>query len=232
MPTKIQTHLRSLANPATAAIALKFFKTGPGQYGEGDQFLGIKVPLLRSLVKGYRGTPLNSLSTLMQSKFHEERLFALYLLIDYYQHGNSTAQEQAYEYYLSHTAHINNWDLVDTSAPHIAGHFLADKPRDILYQLVRSHSLWERRIAIVASLHFIRQHDFTDTLNLAEQLLSDPHDLMHKATGWMLREVGKRDQATLEKFLQRHCLNMPRTMLRYAIERLPESLRQNYLKRR
>ncbi|MDP2806265.1 MAG: DNA alkylation repair protein [Gallionellaceae bacterium] len=230
MPTKIQTHLRSIADPAVAKIAQSFFKTGPGQYGEGDIFLGIKVPTLRALIKSYRGTPLKMIDALIKSKFHEERLFALLLLIDFYQRGDEHAQQQAYELYLAHTAHINNWDLVDVSAPHIVGNFLADKPRDTLYHLLKSNSLWERRIAIIATFHFIRQNDFNDTLKIAEHLLSDQHDLMHKAVGWMLREVGKRDQAALERFLRHHCPVMPRTALRYAIERLPEPLRLNYLR--
>ncbi|MEI7841918.1 MAG: DNA alkylation repair protein [Gallionellaceae bacterium] len=231
MPTKIQTHLRSIADPAVAKIAQGFFKTGPGQYGEGDIFLGIKVPTLRALIKSYRDTPLKTIAALIQSKFHEERLFALLLLIDFYQRGDEATQQQSYELYLANTAHINNWDLVDVSAPHIVGNFLADKPRDILYRLMKSNLLWERRISIIATFHFIRQNDFKDTLKIAEHLLGDQHDLMHKAVGWMLREVGKRDQATLEDFLRQHSQTMPRTMLRYSIERLPEELRLHYIKR-
>ncbi len=232
MPTKIQTHLRNIADPAIAKISQGFFKTGPGQYGEGDIFLGIKVPTLRALIKSYRGTSLKTIQALLKSKFHEERVFALFLLIDFYQRADLDAQQHAYELYLANTAHINNWDLVDVSAPHIVGAQLADKSRDILYQLVKSSSLWERRIAIIATFHFIRDNDFTDTLLLAELLLDDPHDLMHKAVGWMLRELGKRNQASLEEFLQRHCLNMPRTMLRYAIEKFPETKRLSYLNMR
>ncbi len=229
MPTKIQTHLRSIADPAIAKISQSFFKTGPGQYGEGDIFLGIKVPTLRALIKKYRGTPLKTIQALIKSKFHEERVFALFLLIDFYQRGTMSDQQQAYELYLANTSHINNWDLVDVSAPHIVGNFLADKPHNKLYQLAQSNSLWERRIAIIATFHFIRQNDFKDTIKIAEHLLTDQHDLMHKAVGWMLREVGKRDQATLESFLQRHCSVMPRTALRYAIERLPTPLRLHFL---
>ena len=179
MPTKIQTHLRSIADPAVAKIAQGFFKTGPGQYGEGDIFLGIKVPTLRALIKSYRDTPLKTIAALIQSKFHEERLFALLLLIDFYQRGDEATQQQSYELYLANTAHINNWDLVDVSAPHIVGNFLADKPRDILYRLMKSNLLWERRISIIATFHFIRQNDFKDTLKIAEHLLGDQHDLMH-----------------------------------------------------
>jgi 3-methyladenine DNA glycosylase AlkD len=225
----IQTQLRSLADPATALISQRFFKTAPGQYGAGDIFLGIKVPALRVLVKTFRGTPPKTIAVLLQSQLHEERLLALLLLIDFYQRGNDADKQQAYDLYLAHTARINNWDLVDVSAPHIVGDFLADKSHQPLYALVKSNSLWERRIAIIATFHFIRRNEFGDALKLAEQLLNDTHDLIHKAVGWMLREVGKRDQTVLEEFLQHHYRNMPRTMLRYAIERLPEIRRKQYL---
>lgn len=225
----IQTHLRSIADPATALGSQRFFKTAPGQYGAGDVFLGIKVPVLRALVKIFRDSPSKTIAALLKSKFHEERLFALLLLIDFYQRGTDADKKQAYDLYLAHTAHINNWDLVDVSAPYIVGNFLEDKPRQILYELVASESLWERRIAIIATFHFIRRNEFTDTLRLAEHLLDDPHDLIHKAVGWMLREVGKRDLAAEEGFLQHHYRIMPRTMLRYAIERFPETRRRQYL---
>lgn len=225
----IQTHLRALADPATAQMSQRFFKTAPGQYGAGDIFLGIKVPTLRAQLRIFRGTALKTVAALLRSEYHEERLFALLLLIDAYQRGNADIQQACYDLYLAHTAHINNWDLVDTSAPHIVGDFLAGRPRQVLNQLVVSPSLWERRIAIIATFHFIRCNEFTDTLRLAEQLLGDTHDLMHKAVGWMLREVGKRDLATEEGFLLQHYRAMPRTMLRYAIERFPEARRQAYL---
>jgi 3-methyladenine DNA glycosylase AlkD len=225
----IQTHLRGLADPATARVSQSFFKTAPGQYGAGDIFLGIKVPTLRAQIKLFRTAEPATIAALLQSKNHEERLFALLLLIDRYQRGTAADKHYAYELYLAHTAYINNWDLVDVSAPHIVGDFLADKSRQVLYELVLSESLWERRIAILATLHFIRRNEFSDTLRLAEQLLGDTHDLMHKAVGWMLREVGKRDQATEEAFLLRHYRSMPRTMLRYAIERFPEARRKQYL---
>ncbi|MFA5826696.1 MAG: DNA alkylation repair protein [Gallionellaceae bacterium] len=225
----IQTHLRNIADPATARISQRFFKTAPGQYGAGDLFLGIKVPTLRALVKIFRDTSPKTIAALLKSKFHEERLFALLLLIDFYQRGNAADKRQAYDLYFASTACINNWDLVDVSAPHIVGDFLADKPRQVLYELVASESLWERRIAIIATFHFIRRNEFTDTLCLAEHLLDDPHDLIHKAVGWMLREVGKRDLTAEEGFLQRHYRIMPRTMLRYAIERFPETRRRQYL---
>lgn len=231
MPTlnTIRTHLHNLADPAIAKVQLGFFKTAPGQYGAGDKFLGIKVPTMRALLKTYRGTTPEVISALLQAEFHEERFFALLLLIDFYQRGSDEDKRQAYELYLANTARINNWDLVDVSAPYIVGHYLADKPRQKLYELVQSDSLWERRIAIIATLHFIRNNDFDDTLKIAGHLLPDTHDLIHKAVGWMLREVGKRDLEAEEKFLQQHYRDMPRTMLRYAIERFPEALRLQYL---
>lgn len=225
----IQNKLRSIANPATALISQSFFKTAPGEYGEGDIFLGIKVPILRALVKEFRNTPLDAISKLLKSKFHEERLFALILLTDFYKRGDDSAKQNAYELYLAHTAFINNWDLVDVSAPNVVGDFLVARPRQRLYQLVISNSLWERRIAIISTFSFIRRNDFTDTLLIAKQLLPDKHDLIQKAVGWMLREVGKRDLSTEEKFLQTHYHAMPRTMLRYAIERFPETRRKQYL---
>lgn len=229
MPNTIQTHLRSIADPATAVIAQRFFKTAPGQYGAGDIFLGIKVPTLRALVKTFRDTPLKTIGALLKSARHEERFFALLLLMNFYQRGGDADKQAAHDLYLTHTAHINNWDLVDVSAPHIVGDFLADKSRQVLYALVASESLWERRIAIISTLHFIRRNEFADTLRLAEHLLGDTHDLIHKAVGWMLREVGKRDLATEEVFLQQHYRSMPRTMLRYAIERFPQARRRQYL---
>jgi 3-methyladenine DNA glycosylase AlkD len=225
----IQNHLRNIADPATARISQGFFKTAPGEYGEGDIFQGIKVPVLRSLVNTFRNTPPDVIAKLLHSKFHEERLFALFLLIDFYQHGDNSAKQSAYDLYLAHTHQINNWDLVDTSAHHIVGDFLSTRSRQPLYQLVASDSLWERRIAIISTLCFIRRNEFTDTLLISKSLLADDHDLIHKAVGWMLREVGKRDLIAEEKFLQEHYRSMPRTMLRYAIERFPEARRKQYL---
>lgn len=224
------TQLRALASPEVAAISQRFFKTGPGEYGAGDRFLGIKVPTLRALAKQYREAGLNVIEALLVSEFHEERVFALLLLMQFYNQGSDYYKTLAYELYLNHTNYINNWDLVDISAPHIVGHYLADKPRDRLYQLAASDSLWERRIAIIATFHFIRLNQFDDTLRLAALLCSDSHDLMHKAVGWMLREVGKRDQAIEEAFLLTRQRTLPRTLLRYAIERFPEARRQQYLR--
>jgi len=225
----IQKQLRALASPEVARIQQGFFKTGPGQYGEGDVFLGIKVPVLRALAKQQRDSSLTTMQTLLDSKYHEERVFALLLLMQFYQRADEVGQQAAFDLYLGNTHRINNWDLVDISAPHIVGRHLQDKPRKLLHRLAKSASLWERRIAIIATFHFIRLDDFADTLQIAQTLLHDEHDLMHKAVGWMLREIGKRDLASEEVFLKQHHRNMPRTMLRYAIERFPEPKRKNYL---
>jgi 3-methyladenine DNA glycosylase AlkD len=227
--TRISEALRAFASPELATLQLRFFKTGPGQYGEGDLFLGIKVPVLRALAKQHSDANLDTMTTLLHSPYHEERVLALLLLMQFYKKASAQDRESAFKLYLANTAHINNWDLVDVSAPHIVGHHLTTRPRDILHQMALSNSLWERRIAIISTFHFIRQHDFDDTLRIAKTLLHDNHDLMHKAVGWMLREVGKRDFATEEAFLLQHYRTMPRTMLRYAIERFPEARRKAYL---
>ncbi len=229
---EVQDRLRELANPESAAFLQRFFKTGPGQYGEGDIFLGLRVPQIRKIAGEFRLLPLTEVNRLLQSKAHEDRLAALVILVGQFERGTPAARKQIFELYLGSTAHINNWDLVDVSAPQIVGGYLADKSRRPLYRLARSASLWERRISILATLAFIRQQDFDDTLRLAELLLADREDLIHKATGWMLREVGKRDQDALEGFLDRHYQEMPRTMLRYAIERLPEPERRLYMARK
>ncbi|MFA5241962.1 MAG: DNA alkylation repair protein [Sulfuricella sp.] len=228
---EIQSRLRSLASPETARVMQGFFKTGPGQYGEGDVFLGIKVPAVRAVAKDFPQVELQTAIDLLHSRFHEERLLALLFLMRYFAEGDIHERQRAYQAYLANTQWINNWDLVDISAPHVVGAYLAGQERAPLYQLARSPGLWERRIAMVATLHFIRNGDLDDTLRLAEHLLNDREDLMHKACGWMLREAGKRDQKRLEAFLDQHGRAMPRTMLRYAIERFPEILRQAYLRR-
>ena len=225
----MRAQLRALAAPATAVVLQRFFKTGPGQYGEGDVFLGIRVPALRALAKQHREAGLATIAALLDSRYHEERLFALLLLMQWYQAADESGKQAAFDLYLGNTPHINNWDLVDASAPHIVGRHLEQRSRAVLDTLARSPLLWERRIAIVATFHFIRRNDCTDTLYLARILLHDKHDLMHKATGWMLREVGKRDCAALESFLQTHQREMPRTMLRHAIERFAPPLRKRYL---
>jgi 3-methyladenine DNA glycosylase AlkD len=226
----IITRLEALTNPEAALFALRFFKTGAGEYGEGDLFRGIRVPVLRKMASTLDGTPLPEVIRLLASVFHEDRLLALLLLIRRYRKGDPVEQERIYHLYLSNTRYINNWDLVDISAEHIVGHFLRFCDPAPLYRLAVSESLWERRIAILSTFHFIRQGEFDDTLALAEILLNDSQELIHKAVGWLLREVGKRDTEAEEAFLRRHYRNMPRVMLRYAIERFPEDKRLRFLK--
>ena len=226
----IQQHLEALGDPEKAAHAQRFFKTGPGQYGEGDVFRGIRVPVLRKLAKDYQHLPLAETVALLQSPFHEDRLLALLILVRAFSKGDDAVKKTIYDLYLKHTRWINNWDLVDASAHKIVGPFLMDRSKAPLYRLARSASLWERRIAIIATFHFIGHHHFEDTLAISEILLGDGEDLIYKAVGWMLREVGKRNLDAEEGFLQQHYRSMPRTMLRYAIERFPEPRRQGYLK--
>jgi len=226
---EISQTLRSLGNRGIAEHSQRFFKTGKGQYGEGDCFLGIRVPVLREHAKKFKDASLADIQVLLGSDYHEERLCALLLLVQKFSRADDREQKILYDFYLKNTRHINNWDLVDLSAYLVVGAYLADKDKKPLYALARSQSLWERRIAIISTLSFIRQKQFDDTLSLAEILLDDREDLMHKATGWMLREVGKRNVGVLKKFLNAHGPRMPRTMLRYAIEKLPESDRKQYL---
>jgi len=226
----IRQILQSLAIPEIARHSQRFFKTGPGQYGEGDLFLGIRVPKLRELAKEFRDSPLGEARRLLRSAYHEERLFALLLLVQKFSGGNAARQKTVYDMYLKNTRYINNWDLVDLSAYLIVGSYLADKNRRPLYRLAQSESLWERRIAIIATFHFIKHNQYADTLDIARLLLTDQEDLIHKATGWMLREVGKRNPVVEREFLKTHYLRMPRTMLRYAIEKFPENERLKYLK--
>lgn len=225
----IQKELQRYASPAKAKILQGFFKTGPREYGEGDVFIGVQVPAIRQVANEFQDLPLVKIVRLLKSKIHEERLTALLILVIRFAKGNEAERARVFKLYLQHTRHINNWDLVDLSAAKIVGAFRADRPKDVLYRLAHSNSLWERRIAIVSTFHFIRQNKFADTLKIAEILLYDKEDLIHKAAGWMLREVGKRDQACEERFLAKHYKRMPRTMLRYAIERFSESKRQAYL---
>lgn len=226
---KIKDELQQLGNPAQAQVLQRFFKTGKGEYGEGDVFRGIKIPVLRKLAKNYQDMPFAEVEKLLTSKFHEDRMLALLLLVGNYSIANDAGKKNIYTMYLCNTRFINNWDLVDVTAHHIVGHYLMDKSRAPLYRLARSKILWERRIAIIATFHYIRQNKFDDTLKIAALLIGDPHDLMHKAVGWMLREVGKRDVLSEEQFLKTHYRQMPRTMLRYAIERFPEAKRRAYL---
>jgi 3-methyladenine DNA glycosylase AlkD len=221
--------LKALGTPAKAKAAAGFFKTGAGQYGAGDVFLGVTVPERRKLARRYQALPLAELGKLLGSKLHECRLTALLILVRQFESGDAAAQARIARFYLANLKAVNNWDLVDSSAPYILGRHLLRRERAILYTLARSRDLWERRIAIVATLGLIRAGAFEDTLAIAAQLLGDPHDLIHKAAGWMLREMGKRSPADLRRFLDRHAAAMPRTMLRYAIEKFPEPERKAYL---
>jgi 3-methyladenine DNA glycosylase AlkD len=225
----IKVRLAELANIETASILQRFFKTGKGEYGEGDVFIGIKVPPLRKLAAEFENAPLKTLQALLKSGIHEERTLALMILVRQFAHADEELRRRIFDFYLAHTSFINNWDLVDGSAPYIVGPFLWERDRGQLYVFAKSPSLWEKRIAIISTLYFIRQNDFRDALRIAALLLADEHDLIHKAVGWMLREIGKRDIAAEKAFLKTHYRAMPRTTLRYAIERFPEEQRRRYL---
>lgn len=225
--------LNKIADPKIAEHSARFFKTGPGEYGEGDRFLGIRVPNQREIAKKFLQISLDEVDELLQSPFHEVRLTAVFILVYKYQRAKAfEEQQQIYQFYIHHLDGINNWDLVDSSAKYIAGHFLFeyDRDRSILYVLSDSDDLWKRRIAIMATFYFVDQGNFDLTLELAKKYLDAPEDLIHKATGWMLRETGKQNEELLRKFLDKHYHRMPRTMLRYAIEKLDEPVRQIYLK--
>ena len=226
----INNDLLQLANEQIAEHSQRFFKTGKGEYGEGDIFLGIRVPLLRRLVKKYGGISIAEVRKLLHSKFHEERLLAVLMLVQLFKSADESVQKQVYDLYLENTEFINNWDIVDISASNIVGAHLYEKDKAPLYDLVQSKNLWERRISIISTFYFIRQNEFDDTLKLAKILLNDKEDLIHKAVGWMLREVGKREIEFEEEFLQEHYKIMPRTMLRYAIEKFTETSRKMYLR--
>ena len=226
----IKRELRRIASREKAEASRWFFKTGPGEYGDGDRFIGVGVPDLRRMAKRCDDLTLDETAELLASPIHEERLLALLVMVRLYDRSNQPARRKIYMLYLSNTRYINNWDLVDLSAHHIVGSYLENRSRRPLYRLAKSKSLWERRISVLATFHFIRNHDFEDALNIAERLLTDEHDLIHKAVGWMLREIGKRRPAVEERFLKDHYTAMPRTMLRYAIEKFPERKRQRYLK--
>jgi 3-methyladenine DNA glycosylase AlkD len=226
---QMQKRLREFASAKKAKLLQGFFKTGPGQYGEGDIFLGVVVPDLRKVAGEFQGVSLTETRTLLTSVTHEERLLALLLLVRAYEQGDARIRSKVYELYLKSTKYINNWDLVDLSAPNIVGKHLEKRGRKPLYDLAGSRDLWKRRIAVLSTFAFIKQNDFDDSLAIAAILLPDEHDLIHKAVGWMLREVGKRSLAAEERFLRQYYKKMPRTMLRYAIERFPEPKRKRYL---
>lgn len=227
----VRRRLRSDADGEHAAILQRFFKTGPGEYGEGDRFFGLRVPQVRKIAGEFPGLGIEDAARLLQSPVHEERFLALLVLVRTYRKIES-ARLEAYRTYLANTARINNWDLVDVSAEHIVGAHLRERSRRPLQGLSRSKLLWDRRIAVMATFHFIRNGEFGETVALAEKLLGDREDLIHKATGWMLREIGKRDVTVLRDFLAQHAAVMPRTMLRYSIEKLGKAERRRWLEAR
>lgn len=228
---EIEQELSTYADPMKQKVFPNFFKTGKGQYGEGDKFLGVVVPNTRLVAKRHSRESFETMAQLLQSEWHECRLCALLMLVERFKKGSEQEKEEIFNFYLSHTERINNWDLVDLSAPGIVGEYLKDKSHEVLYALADSSLLWNQRIAVVATYTLIRNNDFADIIALSERLLTHKHDLMHKAVGWMLREVGKRDKEQLVRFLDRHVQEMPRTALRYAIEKFPEEERKAWMKR-
>jgi len=228
--TDLKLELKGAADKDRARNLAWFFKTGPGQYGEGDQFLGITVPAQRKIAGRYQHLPIGDVRKLLASPIHEHRFTALTILVGKYQAGDAQTRAEVFDFYLQNASFINNWDLVDTSSPQIVGEHLVTRSRKVLYRLAKSRNLWERRIAMVSTLAFIRRGDIADVFALAKILLHDEHDLVHKAIGWMLREAGKRSLPDLLGFLAEHYAALPRTALRYAIERLPEEQRRRALR--
>ena len=226
---QLQEAFRALGNPGIAAHSARFFKTGEGEYGAGDRFLGIRVPETRRFARRHRALSPRAVGALLKSKYHEERLLAVLILVAQYERGDEAERTRVFDQYVSMRRFVNNWDLVDSSAHKIVGPQLMGRDRSLLHELAASDVLWDRRIAIMSTYHFIREGDFTDTLRIAERLRDDEEDLIHKAVGWMLREVGNRDRNAEEAFLRKHYRAMPRTMLRYAIEKFPERRRKAYL---
>lgn len=230
MIEKLKKDLKNLADPIRAITSQSFFKTGKGQYGEGDIFLGITVPSQRKIAEKYNELEIKDIEQLLKSKIHEERLVSLLILVSKFQTGDEKVKKEIFDFYLKNAKFVDNWDLVDLSAHKIVGEYLFDKDKNILLELAKSQNLWEKRIAIVATFYFIKQKEYKYTFKIAEILLNDKHDLIQKAVGWMLREVGKNiSQEIEEEFLKKHYKKMPRTMLRYSIERFDESLRKFYL---
>lgn len=227
---ELKKEVRKVADPEKAKGLARFFKTGKGQYGHGDLFWGITVPISRTIARKYKDLSMRDVGALLLSKYHEERLIAVLLLVHNFEKGDEKKKKEVYDFYLKHTKLINNWDLVDLSAPKIVGEYLLGRPRTVLYKLAKSYNLWERRIAIIATFQLIYYKEWQDTFKIGEILLHDKHDLIHKAVGWMLREVGKRISPKIEmEFLDRHARTMPRTMLRYAIEHFSPVMRKKYL---
>jgi 3-methyladenine DNA glycosylase AlkD len=228
---EVKKEIKKFADPERAKNAQRYFKTGKGQYGYGDVFLGLSVPLQRKIAKKFEGLPLSEIKKLISSKIHEHRFIALIILLSQYQKGTASDKKSIVNFYLKNKKYINNWDLVDTSAPRILGDWFLNKEKSFLYKMAKSKNIWDRRIAILSTFWFIKHNRFEDSIKLARILLSDKHDLIHKAVGWMLREMGKRSETELEAFLDKNYRLMPRTMLRYAIERLPEKKRLYFMHR-
>ncbi len=227
---KVKKEIQQYSNKELGIFLQRFFKTGKGQYGEGDIFAGIKVPVSRKIALNNSDLSFPEIKELLLSPIHEERLISLLILVDQFKKGDEAQKEKIFKFYIRNSKNVNNWDLVDLSAPNIVGEHLKEKKKDILFNFARSNNLWEKRIAIISTFSFIKQNDFNTTLEISEILLEDKHDLIHKAVGWMLREVGKRNLIVEENFLKKYYKKMPRTMLRYAIEKFPEPKRQKYLK--
>lgn len=225
----VRRDIRGEADAEDAVHLQRFFKTGPGDYGEGDRFLGVRVPVLRRLARAHRSLPVDDALALLASRWHEERLLALLILIGHYRSGDAALKQRIHDAYLANTRYINNWDLVDASAEHIIGPHLAPTDLRVLERLTESPDVWERRIAMLATFHWIKQREFGPALHIARRLVNDTHDLIQKAVGWMLREIGNRDGKVEREFLREHCRTMPRTMLRYAIEKFPDAERRRYL---
>lgn len=225
----VRQALDEVAEPERRDHLQRYFKTSKGEYGEGDRFRGVRVPMVRKVAKQFRDIDLMIVVKLLRSPYHEDRLTSLLIMIDKFDRGDAKLQNQIFQLYLDNTTHINNWDLVDTSAPQVVGAYLQEKDREILINLAKSGVIWERRIAMLSTYHFIKQDEFKDALRIADLLLTDKEDLIHKAVGWMLREIGNRDRQTEEEFLKPRYNQMPRTMLRYAIEKFPPQMRKAYL---
>ncbi len=226
----LEKELKRYAKEERGKLLQGFFKTGPGEYGEGDVFLGLTMGEQRLLAKKFSGLAINDIQTLLDSEIHEKRMVSLLVLMERYKKADEKGKEKIFDFYIKNARKVSNWDLVDVTCPHVVGDFLLNKNREVLYKLAKSDNLWERRISIISTAAFIRNNDFSDTFKIAKILLKDKHDLIHKAVGWMLREVGKKDQEVLEIFLKKHYKQMPRTMLRYSIERFEERKRKSYLR--
>jgi len=225
----IKKELQSLADPQIAQHSQRFFKTGKGDYGEGDVFLGIRVPVIRKLAKRFHNLPLDNIESLLKSKFHEQRLLALIMMVNLFKKSDSHTQQQIFNTYINNIEYINNWDLIDTTTPHIVGTYLFDKNRQLLFNYAESENLWQRRISVLACLYFIQRDDFKDFIEIAETLVNDQHDLIHKAVGWMLREAAKKQLSITTRYLDQYAAIMPRTMLRYALKKFPANLKKEYM---